>query len=174
MFPHMWLSSFLSSLFLLYHFQQSRGKKSVLEEGDRQRAISTFASRAIAAHKQSNINGSLNNNLPKSSSNITFLSDENPLTTQNPLYVEGVAQSPAAAEFLRKRSDVLDTLSPSSLVLGDTSLGGGHRAWTVPTHLNRRHAAGSLSRPVVMDPVQWQQERQSRERRNWKSRWCWY
>ncbi|XP_064369596.1 protocadherin-15-like, partial [Dromaius novaehollandiae] len=154
----------LSSLFLLYHFQQSRGKKSVLEEGDRQRVISSFASRAIEAHKQSNINGSLNNNLPKSSSNITFLSDENPLTTQNPLYVEGVAPSPAAAGVLRKRSDVLDTLSPRRLVLKDASLGGSHRAWTLPAHVNQRHVPGSLSRPVIMDPVQWQQERLQAEK----------
>uniref|UniRef100_A0A8B9S7E8 Protocadherin-15 n=1 Tax=Apteryx owenii TaxID=8824 RepID=A0A8B9S7E8_APTOW len=146
-------------LFLLYHFQQSRGKKSVLEEGDRQRVISSFASRAIEAHKQSHINGSLNNKLPKSSSNITFLSDENPLTTRNPLYVEGVAPSPAAAGVLRKRSDMLDTLSPRRLVLKDASLGGSHRAWTLPAHVNQRHGPGCLSRPVIMDPVQWQQER---------------
>ncbi|NXB75958.1 PCD15 protein, partial [Donacobius atricapilla] len=146
-------------LFLLYHFQQSRGKKSVLEEGDRQRVISSFASRAIEAHKNSNINGSLNNNLPKSSSNITFLSDENPLTTRNPLYVEGLPQSPAAAGFLRKRNDTLDTLSPSSLAWREASFGGSHRAWTVPTHLTRRHMSGSLGRPVIMDPIQWQQQR---------------
>uniref|UniRef100_A0A8C3N0I0 Protocadherin-15 n=1 Tax=Geospiza parvula TaxID=87175 RepID=A0A8C3N0I0_GEOPR len=159
MFPHMWLSSFLSSLFLLYHFQQSRGKKSVLEEGDRQRVISSFASRAIEAHKQSNINGSLNNNLPKSSSNITFLSDENLLTTRNPLYVEGFPQSPAASGFLRKRNDTLDTLSPSRLAWREASFGGSHRAWTVPTHLTRRHMSGSLGRPVIMDPIQWHQQR---------------
>ncbi|NWV93898.1 PCD15 protein, partial [Machaerirhynchus nigripectus] len=146
-------------LFLLYHFQQSRGKKSVLEEGDRQRVISSFASRAIEAHKQSNVNGSLNNNLPKSSSNITFLSDENPLTTRNPLYVEGPPQSPAAAGFLWKRNDTLDTLSPSRLVWREASLGGSYRAWTVPTHLTRRHTQGSLGRPVILDPIQWQQQR---------------
>ncbi|NXL26161.1 PCD15 protein, partial [Setophaga kirtlandii] len=146
-------------LFLLYHFQQSRGKKSVLEEGDRQRVISSFASRAIEAHKQSSINGSLNNNLPKSSSNITFLSDENPLTTRNPLYVEGLPQSPAASGFLRKRNDTLDTLSPSRLAWREASFGGSHRAWTVPTHLTRRHMSGSLARPVIMDPIQWQQQR---------------
>ena len=101
----------------------------------------------------------MNNNLPKSSSNITFLSDENPLTTRNPLYVEGVTQSPTAAGFLRKRNDTLDTLSPSRLVLRDASLGGSHRAWTVPTHITKRHAPGSPSRPVIMDPIQWQQER---------------
>uniref|UniRef100_A0A8C5JMA8 Protocadherin-15 n=1 Tax=Junco hyemalis TaxID=40217 RepID=A0A8C5JMA8_JUNHY len=136
-----------------------RGKKSVLEEGDRQRVISSFASRAIEAHKQSNINGSLNNNLPKSSSNITFLSDENPLTTRNPLYVEGLPQSPAASGFLRKRNDTLDTLSPSRLAWREASFGGSHRAWTVPTHLTRRHMSGSLGRPVIMDPIQWQQQR---------------
>ncbi|XP_053804618.1 protocadherin-15 isoform X8 [Vidua chalybeata] len=146
-------------LFLLYHFQQSRGKKSVLEEGDRQRVISSFASRAIEAHKQSNINGSLNNNLPKSSSNITFLSDENPLTTRNPLYMEGLPQSPAASGFLRKRNDTLDTLSPSRLAWREASFGSSHRAWTVPTHLTRRYMSGSLGRPVIMDPIQWQQQR---------------
>ncbi|NXD30171.1 PCD15 protein, partial [Spelaeornis formosus] len=146
-------------LFLLYHFQQSRGKKSVLEEGDRQRVISSFASRAIEAHKQSNINGSLKNNLPKSSSNITFLSDENPLTTRNPLYVEGLPQSPAATGFLRKKNDTLDILSPSRLAWREASFGVSHRAWTVPTHLTRRHMSGSLGRPVIMDPIQWQQQR---------------
>ncbi|XP_051474350.1 protocadherin-15 isoform X1 [Apus apus] len=139
------------------------GKKSVLEEGDRQRVISSFASRAIEAHKQSSINGSLKNNLPKSSSNITFLSDENPLTTQNPLYMEGLTPSPAASGFLRKRNDPLDTLSPSSLLWRDASLGGSHRAWTVPTHVAKRYAPGSLSRPVIMDPIQWQRERLTAE-----------
>lgn len=73
--------------------------------------------------------------------------------------MEGVTQSPAAAGLLRKRSDALDPLSPMQLVLRDASLGGSHRAWTVPAHVTKRHAPGSLSRPVIMDPVQWQQER---------------
>ncbi|XP_030425458.1 protocadherin-15 isoform X4 [Gopherus evgoodei] len=150
-------------LFLLYHFQQSRGKKSVLEEGDRQRVISSFASRAIEAHKQSNINGSLNNNLPKSASNITFLSDENPLTTQNPLYMEGVVQGSPSSSLLRKRKDILDSLSPRRLALKDAllgcPLGGIHRAWTLPIRITRRHVSDALSRPIIMDPVQWQQER---------------
>uniref|UniRef100_A0A8C3IUG9 Protocadherin related 15 n=1 Tax=Chrysemys picta bellii TaxID=8478 RepID=A0A8C3IUG9_CHRPI len=150
-------------LFLLYHFQQSRGKKSVLEEGDRQRVISSFASRAIEAHKQSNFNGSLNNNLPKSASNITFLSDENPLTTQNPLYMEGVVQGSPSSSLLRKRKDILDSLSPRRLALKDAllgcPLGGIHRAWTLPIRITRRHVSDALSRPIIMDPVQWQQER---------------
>ncbi|XP_074855692.1 protocadherin-15 [Carettochelys insculpta] len=154
-------------LFLLYHFQQSRGKKSVLEEGDRQRVISSFASRAIEAHKQSNINGLLNNNLPKSASNITFLSDENPLTTQNPLYMEGVVQGSPSSSLLRKRKDALDSLSHRRLALKDALLGcpleGIHRAWTLPIRITRRHMSDVLSRPVIMDPVQWQQERLKEE-----------
>uniref|UniRef100_K7GBP1 Uncharacterized protein n=1 Tax=Pelodiscus sinensis TaxID=13735 RepID=K7GBP1_PELSI len=157
---HTWL---YTCLFLLYHFQQSRGKKSVLEEGDRQRVISSFASRAIEAHKQSNINGLLNNNLPKSASNITFLSDENPLTTQNPLYVEGVVQRSPSSSLLQKRKDILDSLSPRRLALKDAilgcPLGDIHRAWTLPIRISRRHVSNTLSRPVIMDPVQWQQER---------------
>uniref|UniRef100_A0A8C8VGM7 Protocadherin-15 n=1 Tax=Pelusios castaneus TaxID=367368 RepID=A0A8C8VGM7_9SAUR len=150
-------------LFLLYHFQQSRGKKSVLEEGDRQRVISSFASRAIEAHKQSNINGSLNNNLPKSASNITFLSDENPLTTQNPLYMEGVVPGSPSSSLLRKRKDALDSLSSRRLALKDAllgyPLGDIHRAWTLPVRITRRHMSDALNRQVIMDPVQWQQER---------------
>lgn len=163
MFPYLWLSSFLSSLFLLYHFQQSRGKKSVLEEGDRQRAISSFASRAIEAHKQCNINGTLNNNLPKSASNITFLSDENPLTTQNPLYIEGEIPSSTCSEFLQNRKDFLAPFSPRRLPLKsapwESPLGGINRAWTLPTRLSSRHLSDALSSRVIMDPVQWEQER---------------
>lgn len=161
MFPYLWLSSFLSSLFLLYHFQQSRGKKSVFEEGDHQRAISSFASRAIEAHKQSNINGTLNNNLPKSSSNVTFISDENPLTTQNPLYVEGTG-------IPHEREDVLPPHSPRRLPLKDVlmgcPLGYLHRAWTLPSHASRKHVSDALSRAVIMDPVQWEQERNRADR----------
>ncbi|KAJ6657775.1 hypothetical protein lerEdw1_001962 [Lerista edwardsae] len=150
-------------LFLLYHFQQSRGKKSVLEEGDRQRAISSFASRAIEAHKQSNINGTLNNNLPKSASNITFLSDENPLTTRNPLYIEGEVQSSICSEFLQKRKDFLSPFSPRRLPLKnapwESPLGGINRAWTLPTRLSSRNISDALSSRVIMDPVQWEQER---------------
>ncbi|KAF7247512.1 Protocadherin-15 [Varanus komodoensis] len=150
-------------LFLLYHFQQSRGKKSVLEEGDRQRAISNFASRAIEAHKQSNINGTLNNNLPKSASNVTYLSDENPLTTQNPLYMEGALQGSSYSGFLQERKDFLPPFSPKMLALKNIllgfPLGDIHRAWTLPTHLTRRHISDALSKTVIMDPVQWEQER---------------
>lgn len=133
----------------------------MFEEGDHQRAISSFASRAIEAHKQSNINGTLNSNLPKSESNVTLISDENPLTTQNPLYVEGTG-------VLQEREDFLAPLSPRRLPLKDvlmgSPLGDIHRAWTVPTHASRKYVSDALSKAVIMDPVQWEQERNRAER----------
>ncbi|KAF3853613.1 hypothetical protein F7725_014301 [Dissostichus mawsoni] len=64
------------------------GSGGSLDENDHQRLISDFATRAIAAHRQCVANGRVLNNLPKSESNITFLSDENPLTIKNPIYHE--------------------------------------------------------------------------------------
>ncbi|XP_054653842.1 protocadherin-15-like isoform X10 [Dunckerocampus dactyliophorus] len=60
----------------------SMAKKSVTEDADHQRILSIFASRALATYS----NGALHVNLPKSESNVTFLSDRNPLTTHNPVY----------------------------------------------------------------------------------------
>ncbi|XP_044155596.1 protocadherin-15 [Bufo gargarizans] len=147
-------------LFLLYHFQQSRGKKTVLQEGDRQRLISNMASRAIEAHKQSCISGCLNNNLPKSSSNITFLSDTNPLTTQNPLYIEGGSQSSVNLGLLWKNKFALDKSSPRRRLLKDPtvkgSLKGLHRSWTLPSRFVKKNIYEVLESPVIMDPVQYQ------------------
>uniref|UniRef100_A0AAY4D0F9 Protocadherin-15 n=1 Tax=Denticeps clupeoides TaxID=299321 RepID=A0AAY4D0F9_9TELE len=116
-----------------------RGKRCVLEECDRQRLISTFATRAIAAHKESTANGTLLNNLPKSESNITFLSDENPLTTKNPLYDE----------------------HDSSLNISDNQAKQLNRcpsshSWTLPSRLQRKDGYDVLHRPAVLDPTQWE------------------
>uniref|UniRef100_A0A8C3ADW4 Protocadherin-15 n=1 Tax=Cyclopterus lumpus TaxID=8103 RepID=A0A8C3ADW4_CYCLU len=111
-----------------------------LDESDRQRLISDFATRAIAAHRQCIANGGVLNNLPKSESNITFLSDENPLTIKNPIYHEdGTLSSPATG------SD------------SGWGSGGGH-SWTLPSRLHRREMYDTLRRQVVMDPVQWELE----------------
>ncbi|XP_040218005.1 protocadherin-15 isoform X3 [Rana temporaria] len=137
-----------------------RGKKSVLQEGDRQRLISSLASRAIEAHKQSSISGCLNNNLPKSSSNITFLSDINPLTTQNPLYMEGSVQSTINIGFPWRNKLPLDKSSLQRRVLRDSVLKvnseGLHRAWTLPTRFAKRNVYDILGSPVIMDPIQCQ------------------
>uniref|UniRef100_A0A8C2DPM6 Protocadherin-15 n=1 Tax=Cyprinus carpio TaxID=7962 RepID=A0A8C2DPM6_CYPCA len=119
-------------------------KRCVLKDGDRQRLISSFASRAITAHKLSTANGVLLNNLPKSESNITFLSDENPLTTTNPLYHDdGTLSSP---EHQNQRRSILHF--PSA---------GSSHAWTLPSRLHKWENNDALrSRRVVMDPDQWE------------------
>uniref|UniRef100_A0A671SA77 Protocadherin-15 n=1 Tax=Sinocyclocheilus anshuiensis TaxID=1608454 RepID=A0A671SA77_9TELE len=135
-----------------------RTKTCVLKDGDRQRLISSFASRAITAHKLSTANGVLLNNLPKSESNITFLSDENPLTTTNPLYHDdGTLSSP---EHQNQRYH-LGTYSPNlrclrRSILRFPSAGSGH-AWTLPSRLHKWENNDALrTRRMVMDPDQWE------------------
>uniref|UniRef100_A0A8D3E9S2 Protocadherin-15 n=1 Tax=Scophthalmus maximus TaxID=52904 RepID=A0A8D3E9S2_SCOMX len=118
-----------------------------LDESDRQRLISDFATRAIAAHRQCVANGGVLNNLPKSESNITFLSDENPLTIKNPIYHEdGTLSSPETLGRSQRRRDLLGNFSPSRK--------GLREAW-----LRLSSSGGdALRRQVVMDPVQWELE----------------
>ena len=109
---------------------------------------------------------------PKSESNITFLSDENPLTTKNPLFYDGTLSSPATLGRSQRRRDLLgsDSLprrgllrdsflrfSPGGFGGGGGGAGGGH-SWTLPSRLRRRDMYASLRRQVVMDPVQWELE----------------
>ncbi|TNN46356.1 Protocadherin-15 [Liparis tanakae] len=152
-----------------------------LDEGDRQRLISDFATRAIAVHRQCVANGGVLNNLPKSESNITFLSDENPLIIKNPIYHDdGTLSSPATLGRSQRRRDLLGNFSPSRKGLrgawlrlscpgGDVGLGGysggdsgwgsgGGHSWTLPSRLHRREMFDTLRRQVVMDPVQWELE----------------
>ncbi|XP_070708280.1 protocadherin-15-like [Pempheris klunzingeri] len=134
-----------------------------LDETDRQRLISDFATRAIAAHRQCVANGGVLNNLPKSESNITFLSDENPLTIKNPIYHEdGTLSSPETLGRSQRRRDLLGNFSPSRKGLREAWLsgwgsGGGH-SWTLPSRLHRREMYDALRRQVVMDPIQWELE----------------
>uniref|UniRef100_A0A8C2DI97 Protocadherin-15 n=1 Tax=Cyprinus carpio TaxID=7962 RepID=A0A8C2DI97_CYPCA len=149
-----------SGVLFILHFILflSMNKRCVLKDGDRQRLISSFASRAITAHKLSTANGVLLNNLPKSESNITFLSDENPLTTTNPLYHDdGTLSSP---EHQNQRYH-LGTYSPNMRglrrsILHFPSAGSSH-AWTLPSRLHKWENNDALrSRRVVMDPDQWE------------------
>uniref|UniRef100_A0A8C9U8Q6 Protocadherin-15 n=1 Tax=Scleropages formosus TaxID=113540 RepID=A0A8C9U8Q6_SCLFO len=128
-------------------------KRCVLEEGDRQRLISTFASRAIAAHKLCATNGSLRCNLPKSASNITFLSDENPLTTTNPLYSEETLSSPDTGGSQRRRGVLARQGLRDAFKFPS---GASGNSWTLPSRLHRRQVYDTLRRQVVMDPSQWE------------------
>ncbi|XP_026018848.1 protocadherin-15-like isoform X2 [Astatotilapia calliptera] len=157
------------------------GSGGSLDESDRQRLISDFATRAIAVHRQCVANGGVLHNFPKSESNITFLSDENPLTIKNPIYHEdGTLSSPETLGRSQRRKDLLGNFSPSRKGLREAWLrlsspvcdvgfggysgsdsgwgsGGGH-SWTLPSRLHRREMYDALRRQVVMDPVQWELE----------------
>uniref|UniRef100_A0A669F4N9 Protocadherin-related 15b n=1 Tax=Oreochromis niloticus TaxID=8128 RepID=A0A669F4N9_ORENI len=124
-----------------------------LDESDRQRLISDFATRAIAVHRQCVANGGVLHNFPKSESNITFLSDENPLTIKNPIYHEdGTLSSPETLGRSQRRKDLLGNFSPSRK--------GLREAWLRLSSpiLHRREMYDALRRQVVMDPVQWELE----------------
>ncbi|KAJ7987760.1 hypothetical protein DPEC_G00329840 [Dallia pectoralis] len=136
-------------------------KRCVLEDGDRQRLIGTFATRAIAAHKQSGANGILVNKMPKSESNVTLFSDENPLTTKNPLFEESTVTlgSPETLGKDQRRTDPLGTHShPRGASFLRFNPGGSGHSWTLPTRLHRKEMYDALRRQVVMDPVQWELE----------------
>uniref|UniRef100_A0A8C9XI36 Protocadherin-15 n=1 Tax=Sander lucioperca TaxID=283035 RepID=A0A8C9XI36_SANLU len=134
-----------------------------LDETDRQRLISDFATRAIAAHRQCVANGGVLNNLPKSESSITFLSDENPLTIKNPIYHEdGTLSSPETLgrkAWLRLSSSPGGDVGFSGYSGSDSGWGSGvGHSWTLPSRLHRREMFDTLRRQVVMDPVQWELE----------------
>lgn len=168
-------------MFCASRVNHSGGSRGSLDESDRQRLISDFATRAIAAHRQCVANGGVLHNLPKSESNITFLSDENPLTIKNPIYHEdGTLSSPETLGRSQRRRDLLGNFSPSRKGLreawlrlsshgGDVGFGGysgsdsgwgsgGGHSWTLPSRLHRREMYDALRRQVVMDPVQWELE----------------
>lgn len=111
---HSFPPSIVSSLFLLCRLHKSRSKRCLLEEGTCQRLISTFATGGIAAHKLSSANGILLNNMPKSESNITLFSDENPLTTKNPLFDEGTGTL-SSPEILGQQ-EICDALSRQVMI----------------------------------------------------------
>ncbi|XP_071778111.2 protocadherin-15-like isoform X2 [Centroberyx gerrardi] len=124
-----------------------QAKKSVIEEADRQRILSTFACRAIAARG----NGTLHGNLPKSESNVTFLSDRHPLTTHNPVYDDnGPLSSPDVFVGEAGPSQKRFSFSPPH------SAGPGC-IWSMPGRI-RGGLQGyeALRRQALMDPAEWE------------------
>lgn len=148
---------FLLLLLLLLphlHFCWGRAKKSVIEEAERQRLLSTFACRAIAARS----NGALQVNLPRSESSVTFLSDCNPLTTRNPLYDDSSPSSPDVSAQWRglpeKRWSVSPSRSPGP---------GGVRSMPARIHNGPKGCEGPR-RQALMDPDDWEAATEARKR----------
>uniref|UniRef100_A0A8C9V1N7 Protocadherin related 15 n=1 Tax=Scleropages formosus TaxID=113540 RepID=A0A8C9V1N7_SCLFO len=131
-------------------------RKSVIEEGDQQRFISTFASRAIAAHKQSITSGTLHNRLTKSACSITFLSKKNSVAIQNPFYEDVSPRSPEMQRVLLRRKWVCIN-SPEITGLKNSLLkstaGSSKHAWTLPVRLHQGHESNSLKLWEVINPL---------------------
>lgn len=145
---------FLFLLLLHLHFYWGRAKKSVIEEAERQRLLSTFACRAIAARS----NGALQVNLPRSESSVTFLSDCHPLTTRNPLYDDSSPSSPDVFAQRRSVPEKRWTVSPSY------SPGlGGVRSMPARIHSGLQGCEGPR-RQALMDPDDWEAAAEARKR----------
>ncbi|KAI2658043.1 Protocadherin-15 [Labeo rohita] len=130
-----------------------RRRKSVIEEADRQSLLRDFASRAITAHKLCAENGKLLGKLPKSESSITFLSDERPLTTQNPLYHDGASSSPEPNSEVRRVGGFLDSDVPSP-----TSPISQMTSWSLPSRIRGRRLYDALRRQALWDPAEWEEQ----------------
>ncbi|KAI4812262.1 hypothetical protein KUCAC02_023664, partial [Chaenocephalus aceratus] len=103
----------------------TRANKSVIAEANHQRILSNFACRSMAAHG----NGALHVDLPKSESNVTFLSDHNPLTTHNPVYDDNSPlSSPEAFPRGESSSEKRFSFSPPYSA-------GSDSVWSMPAHI---------------------------------------
>uniref|UniRef100_A0A8C2HWD1 Protocadherin-related 15a n=1 Tax=Cyprinus carpio TaxID=7962 RepID=A0A8C2HWD1_CYPCA len=147
------LGDVFSPLILFSFVGCRRRRKSVIEEADRQSLIRAFASRAIAAHKLCGVNGKLLDKLPKSESNITFLSDERPLTTQNPLYQDGASSSPEPNSEAQRVGEFLDCDIPSP-----TSPISQMTSWSLPSRIRGRGLYDALRRQALWDPAEWEEQ----------------
>nr|XP_003409307.1 protocadherin-15 isoform X3 [Loxodonta africana] len=149
-------------LFLLYHFQQSRGNKSVSEDRKHQQVATPFSSCTNEAQKLAHIEGSLNNNQPKSARKFTFLSDDDHLSTHNPLYVENVVQRSIHSDFSLK-ADFVDPFLPKRRAKTESLRGPREniqRTWNQSVSLPRRFIWGVLNRPETIELKQWPSKRQ--------------
>ncbi|KAK7148219.1 hypothetical protein R3I93_012518 [Phoxinus phoxinus] len=130
-----------------------RRRKSVIEGVDRQSLIRTFASRAITVYKQCAGNGKLLNKLPKSETTVSFLSDERPLTTQNPLFQDGASSSPEPNSEVYKVAGFLYSDAPSP-----TGPCSQMTSWSLPSRFRGRGLYDALRRKGLWDPSEWEEQ----------------
>lgn len=122
-----------------------RHRKSVTEEVDRQRLISTIAFRAIAD------NVTLRTNLPKSRSSITLLSELYPLT-QNALYQESI-YNPVTRTKAHMLGTFWEIRSSSSTNPGNQKL-----TWTLLCCIHEGNIYGALQEQALWDSSEWEEQ----------------
>ncbi|XP_008049314.1 protocadherin-15-like [Carlito syrichta] len=156
--------STMHNLFLLYHFQQSRGNNSVSEDRKHQDMM-PFSSNSIEAHKPAHVDGSLKDNQQKSARKFTFLSDEDALSTHNPLYKENVGQRATHLDF-SLRTDFVDPFLPKTGAKSASLRSPREkiqRLWSQSVSLPQRLMRKVPNRPEIIDLPQWQSTRQKAE-----------
>nr|XP_039321113.1 protocadherin-15 isoform X9 [Saimiri boliviensis boliviensis] len=160
--------SSMHNLFLLYHFQQSRGNHSVSEDRKDQQVVMPFSSNTIEAHKSAHVDGSLKSNKAKSARKFTFLSDEDALSAHNPLYKESISQVSTNPD-ISLRTDFVDPFLPR-IQAKSKSLRGPRekiqRLWSQSVSLPRRLRRKVPNRPELINLQQWQGTRQKAENEN--------
>uniref|UniRef100_A0A2K5D6S5 Protocadherin-15 n=1 Tax=Aotus nancymaae TaxID=37293 RepID=A0A2K5D6S5_AOTNA len=157
-----------SILFLLYHFQQSRGNNSVSEDRKHQQVVMPFSSNSIEAHKSAHVDGSLKSNKPKSARRFTFLSDEDALSAHNPLYKENISQVSTNPD-ISLRTDFVDPFLPRIQAKSESLRGPREkiqRLWSESVSLPRRLRRKVPNRPEIINLQQWQGTRQKAENEN--------
>ncbi|XP_071071694.1 protocadherin-15-like [Dasypus novemcinctus] len=153
------------NLFLLYHFQQSRGNKSVSEDKKHQRVVTPFPSCTIEAHKQTHIDKSLKNNQPTSPRKFKFLSDEDSLSTHNPLYMENISQGSINSNFSLRTDFLCPFLSKTQAKIESlkSTRENTQRTQNQPVCLPMRPMWEVPNRQEIINPELWRSDRHKAE-----------
>ncbi|XP_062959083.1 protocadherin-15 isoform X2 [Cynocephalus volans] len=157
--------SSMHNLFLLYHFQQSRGNNSVSEDRKHQQVVMPFSSNTIEVYKPAPIDGSLKNNQAKSARRFPFLSDEDVLSTQNPLYTENIDQRSTKSDSSLS-TEFVNPFLPRTQAKSESLRGPREkvqRMWNQPVSLPGRLMRRVPNRPEILDLQQWYGPRQKAE-----------
>ncbi|XP_059890564.1 protocadherin-15 isoform X8 [Delphinus delphis] len=150
-----------TTLFLLYHFQQSRENKSVSEDRKHQH----FSSSTVEAHKQTHVDGSVKNSWPKSAREFTLMSDDDDLYTHSTIYKEYTDQRPTNSDFLL-RTDFVESFLSKTQAKNEFLRGPREkiqRTWNRPVCLPRRPMWELPNRSETIALKQRQSNRQEAE-----------
>ncbi|XP_033622510.1 protocadherin-15 isoform X4 [Fukomys damarensis] len=155
-------------LFLLYHFEQSRGNNSISEDRKSQQVVMPFSSKTIEVHKPAHIDGSFKSNQPKPGRKFTLLSDEDDLCGDDPLYKENIGERSTNSDIIL-RTEFESPFLPQTRVKSQSLRDPREkiqRMWNQPVSLPRRLMCKVPSRPETIDLVHWQGTRQKAKKEN--------
>ncbi|KAM6997706.1 LOW QUALITY PROTEIN: protocadherin-15-like [Tautogolabrus adspersus] len=117
-----------------------------MEDAEHQRILSAFACRSTTARG----NGTWHVNMPKSASNVTFLSDRNPLTTHNPVYDDN--SPPGSPDNFQGKS-----LSEKRFSFSPSHSAGPSCVWSMPARIHGGQLGYEVPRrQALMTPNDWE------------------